>query len=58
MSKEVSSNKPAYRAGKEARANTFAQNIVKGGKAPSLRKAKKEERSLELNHDTPKRASR
>ena len=40
---------PAYRVGRKNRAMTFAQNIVKGGNAPKLRKAKKEEIVLDLN---------
>ena len=33
----------AYKNGSVVSANTFAQNIVRGGKAPSPKKAKKEE---------------
>ena len=58
LSKDVIRTKPAYIVGKDNSAKTFAQNIVKGGKAPKLRKAKKEEIILDLNHETPKIASR
>jgi len=43
QSKEMTSTKHEYKEGKDSRASTFAQNIVRGGSAPSLQNAKKEE---------------
>jgi len=54
----MTSTKKEYKVGKDSRASTFAQNIVRGGRAPSLTKAKKEEIRLKPNQEIPRRASR
>ena len=43
LSNETTITRTEYTKGKEERAKTLAQNIVRGGKAPSPKKANKEE---------------
>ena len=43
LSRETVITRKEYKNGSDSRANTLAQNIVRGGKAPSPKKAKKEE---------------
>jgi len=44
--------------GKQEMARTLAQNIEKGGREPSLKKARKGDRREDWDNETPRRASK
>ena len=55
---ETKRTKKTKMSGRQEMARTFAQNMERGGREPSLKKAKKGERRGVWDTETPSRASK